>query len=52
MAMNLFHAGIQGTVGQFDLHPIAGFELANGAHDLTLGIPHQAEPSPEEVLGG
>jgi hypothetical protein len=52
MAMNLFHGGIKGPVGQFDHHPIAGFELANGAHDLALAISHQAEPPLEEVLGG
>jgi hypothetical protein len=52
MAMNVSHRGIQGTVGKFDRHPIAGFELANGAHDLALAIPHQAEPPPQEVLGG
>ena len=52
MAMNLFHGYIKGPVGQFDHHPIAGFELVNGAHNLTLGIPHQAEPLLEKVLGG
>ena len=52
MAMNLFHGDIKGPVGQFDHHPIAGFELVNGAHNLTLGIPHQAEPLLEKVLGG
>jgi hypothetical protein len=52
MAMNLSHGGIKGPVGQFDHHPIAGFELANGANNLTLGIPHQAEPLLEKVLGG
>jgi hypothetical protein len=50
--MNLVHGGIKGPVGQFDHDPIAGFELANGAHDLALGIPDQAEPPPQEVLGG
>ena len=50
--MNPFHGGIKGPVGQFDHHPIAGFELVNGAHNLTLGIPHQAEPLLEKVLGG
>ena len=52
MAMYVPHGGIKGPVGQFDHHPIAGFELAYGAHDLTLGIAHQAESPPQEVLGG
>ena len=50
--MNLSHGGIKGPVGYFDHHPIAGFELTNGAHDLALAIPHQAEPPAQEVLGG
>ena len=39
---------------QLELDHIANmaFELANGAHDLALGIPHQAEPPPQQVLGG
>jgi hypothetical protein len=47
MAMNLPHGGINGPIGEFDHHPIAGFELSNGAHDLTLAIPHQAETPPQ-----
>jgi hypothetical protein len=50
--MNPFHGGIKGPVGQFDHHPITGFELASEAHDLALAIPHQAEPPAQEVLGG
>ena len=52
MAMNLSHGGTNGPIGEFDHHPIAAFELTNGADNLTLGIPHQAETSPQQGLGG
>jgi len=50
--MNLLHGGINGYIGQFDGEAIAGLESVNRFDDVALGIPHQAEPPLQQVLGG